>query len=108
MFITTTEKIEGYIVTEYLGLVSGEVINGINFVKDFAASITNILGGRSRNYEEELIDAKENAIKELQNRAEKIGANAIIGIKINYETFGSNNGMVMVSVLGTAVKIIKK
>lgn len=88
----------------YCGLVCGEVIAGVNFVKDFAAGLTNFFGGRSGSYEEELINAREQALQEMTQRAEQMGANAVVGIDIDYEVLG-NGGMLMVSASGTAVCI---
>lgn len=104
MIIATTNNIEGKKVKEYRGVVFGEVVNGVDFLKDFAAGITNILGGRSREYEKELIDARADAITEMIERAETIGANAILGVKIDYETLGQNSSnMLIVIASGTAV-----
>ena len=103
MIITTTPQIEDKKIIEYKGLVFGEVINGVDFVKDFAAGITNFFGGRSGSYEGELIDARQNAINEMKNRALKLGANAIVGVDIDYEVLGQSNNMLMVTASGTAV-----
>lgn len=105
MLLATTHKIEGYEIIDYKGLVFGEVVSGVDFVKDFAAGLTNFFGGRSSSYEDELITARENAIAEMKKRAEELGANAIIGIDVDYEVLGQNNGMLMVTVSGTAVVI---
>ena len=105
MILTTTPNIEGRTIIEYKGVVFGEVIAGVNFVKDFGASIRNIIGGRSGSYESELIEARSQALKELGERAGKMGADAVVGIDIDYEVLGSNNGMLMVSASGTAVKL---
>jgi len=106
MIITTTHSIEGKKVTEYKGVVFGEVITGINFVKDFAAGLTNIFGGRSGSYEGELIKAREDALKEMARRAEDLNANAVIGVDIDYEVLGTGGNMLMVTASGTAVKVI--
>ena len=103
MLISTTSSIEGKQIKEYRGIVFGEVINGVNFMRDFTAGITNIIGGRATEYEEELIDTRAEAINEMIKRAEKIGANAIIGVKVDYETIGQSGSMLMVVVSGTAV-----
>ena len=105
MLITTTSSIEGKNIKEYRGVVFGEVINGINFIKDFTAGITNFMGGRASEYEEELINSRADAINEMIKRAEKIGANAIIGVKIDYEPMGQDSYMLMVVASGTAVVI---
>lgn len=104
MIITTTPAFEGTPIKEYRGIVCGEVISGVNFVKDFAAGITNFFGGRSNSYEGELIDAREQAIGEMCARAEQMGANAVVGVDIDYEVLGQGN-MLMVSASGTAVVI---
>ena len=105
MVITTTPTVEGRQITEYHGVVFGEVITGINFVKDFFAGVRNIVGGRSGSYEEELNKARTNAMRELENRAQRLGANAVVGVDIDYEVLGSNNGMLMVTASGTAVTV---
>ncbi|HPU63261.1 MAG TPA: putative heavy metal-binding protein [Mobilitalea sp.] len=103
MIITTTPSIEGKHIDTYLGIVSGEVISGVDFIKDFAAGLSNFFGGRSGAYEEELIRARQQAIEEMTRRAAALGANAIVGVDIDYEILGSNNGMLMVTASGTAV-----
>lgn len=105
MVTTTTPSVEGKRIIEYKGIVFGEVISGVNFVKDIAASFTNFFGGRSESYEKELIQARENAIKEMESRAESIGANAVVGVDIDYEVLGADNGMLMVTASGTAVVV---
>ena len=103
MIITTTPSIEGKKIGSYRGIVSGEVIAGINFVKDFVAGLSNFFGGRSATYEEELINAREAAINEMQQRALALGANAIVGVDLDYEVLGTGNDMLMVTATGTAV-----
>jgi len=105
MILTTTPSVEGHIIKEYKGVVFGEVISGVNFLRDFAASIRNIVGGRSVSYEEELINAREQAMQEMSQRAARLGADAVVGIDIDYEVLGENNGMLMVTASGTAVKL---
>jgi uncharacterized protein YbjQ (UPF0145 family) len=105
MIITTTPSIEGYPIREYKGLVVGEVISGVNFLKDFAAGLTNFFGGRSQSYEGELVAAREAAIAEMQQRAAQMGANAVVGVDIDYEVLGETSNMLMVTVSGTAVVI---
>ncbi|MBQ6844685.1 MAG: putative heavy metal-binding protein [Agathobacter sp.] len=107
MLVTTTSMIEGMQIKEYKGLVFGEVISGVNLVKDFTAGLSNIFGGRSNTYEGELLNAREKALEEMQQRAEQMGANAIIGIDIDYEVLGADNGMLMVTASGTAVVVSK-
>lgn len=103
MIITTTPSVEGMRIVEYKGIVCGEVISGVNFIRDIAASFTNFLGGRSGSYEDELIQARQNALAEMQERASAMGANAIVGVDIDYEVLGTDNGMLMVTASGTAV-----
>ncbi len=103
MIVTTTNNIEGKKVVKYLGIVSGEAIIGANIVKDFFAGIRDIVGGRSGSYEEGLREAKEIALREMQEQALRIGANAILAVDLDYETLGSNGSMLMVSSSGTAV-----
>ncbi|MBQ6771922.1 MAG: putative heavy metal-binding protein [Bacteroidales bacterium] len=105
MILTTTPNIEGRTIIEYKGVVFGEVIAGVNFVKDFGASIRNIIGGRSGSYESELVEARTQSLKELEERARTMGADAVVGVDIDYEVLGTNNGMLMVSASGTAVKL---
>lgn len=105
MILTTTPTIEGRIIVEYKGVVFGEVIAGVDFLRDIAASIRNIVGGRSGSYEEELINAREQAMDEMRQRAQSMGADAVVGIDIDYEVLGSNNGMLMVTASGTAVRL---
>lgn len=105
MILTTTPTIEGRTIVEYRGVVFGEVIEGVNFLRDFAASIRNVVGGRSGSYEEELINARNNAMRELENRAYQLGADAVVGIDIDYEVLGANSNMLMVTASGTAVKL---
>ena len=105
MILTTTPTIEGRTIVEYRGVVFGEVISGVNFLRDFAASIRNVLGGRSGFYEEELIKARSQAMNEMADRAARLGADAVVGIDIDYEVLGENGGMLMVTASGTAVKL---
>lgn len=105
MLITTTPNIEGKKVVKYLGLVTGEAILGANIFKDLFAGIRDIVGGRSASYEKELKEAKDIAVQELVDNARLIGANAIIGVDLDYETLGQNGSMLMVSASGTAVII---
>jgi uncharacterized protein YbjQ (UPF0145 family) len=103
MLISTTSVLEGKRVRQYLGLVSGEAILGANIFRDFFAGIRDIVGGRSAAYEQELRRAKEIALKEMEQQAAALGANAVIGVDLDYETVGQTGGMLMVSVSGTAV-----
>ena len=105
MITTTTPSVEEKRVVDYKGIVFGEVVSGVNFVRDIAASFRNVFGGRSGSYEEELINARQNAIKEMEQRAEALGANAVVGVDIDYEVLGADNGMLMVTASGTAVVV---
>lgn len=93
-------------MVDYHGVVFGEVISGVNFIKDFFAGIRNIVGGRSGSYESELLKARDKAMQELEQRAAALGANAVIGIDVDYEVLGQDNGMLMVTASGTAVTIV--
>ena len=105
MIMTTTASVEGRQIQEYRGIVFGEVISGVNFIKDFAAGFTNFFGGRSQSYEDELTNARQTVLRELEERAAALGADAVVGIKMDYEVLGANNGMLMVTASGTAVKL---
>ena len=105
MIITTTPHVEGREVSEYMGIVFGEVIAGINFMKDLGAGLRNIFGGRSQGYEEELLNARTQALQEMEQRAAQMGAAAVIGVKMDYEVLGADNGMLMVTCSGTAVRL---
>ncbi|WP_314663826.1 heavy metal-binding domain-containing protein [Prevotella aurantiaca] len=105
MILTTTPNIEGYKILEYKGLVTGETIIGANFIKDLFAGIRDIVGGRSKSYEKVLQEGKETSIQEMMQRAQELGANAIVGIDIDYETIGQGGSMLMVVCSGTAVRI---
>lgn len=103
MLITTTHNIEGKHIAQYIGLVNGEAIIGANFVRDLFANITDVVGGRSGAYEQGLREAKSIAIKEMIEQAQRLGATAIIGVDLDYQTIGGNGSMLMVSANGTAV-----
>lgn len=103
MLVTTTNSIEGKKVIKYIGLVSGETIIGANIFKDLFASIRDVVGGRSGSYEQVLREAKDTAISEMQQYAAALGANAIIGVDLDYETVGSGGSMLLVAATGTAV-----
>ena len=105
MILTTTQSIEGRTIVEYQGIVFGEVISGVNFFKDFGAGIRNLIGGRSSSYEKELLDARRKALSELEERARLVGADAVVGIDIDYEVLGEGGGMLMVTASGTAVRL---
>ena len=102
MILTTTPTIEGKTIKEYKGIVTGETIIGANFVKDFFASIRDVVGGRSGSYEQVLREAKDIALKEMEQRASSLGANAVVGVDLDYETI---NNMLMVTASGTAVMV---
>ena len=104
MIVTTTPRVEGYKVVGYYGIVFGEVITGVNFLKDIGAGLRNVFGGRSQGYENELQAARESAQEELVERAEKLGADAVVGVDLDYEVLGQGD-MLMVSVTGTAVTL---
>ena len=105
MIVTTTPTVEGKRIVEYKGIVFGEVVSGVNFVKDIAASLSNFFGGRSGSYEDELITARQNSLREMEQRAAQMGANAVVGVDIDYEVLGADNGMLMVTASGTAVYV---
>ena len=105
MIISTTPSLEGKRITNYYGVVTGETIIGANLFRDLFAGIRDIVGGRASSYEKVLREAKDAALKEMSERAEAIGANAIVGVDLDYETVGSNSSMLMVTASGTAVKI---
>ena len=103
MLITTTPNIEGKRITRYYGIVSGETIVGANIFRDFFASIRDVIGGRSNSYEKVLREAKNSALREMEEQAMRMGANAVIGVDLDYETVGQNGSMLMVTASGTAV-----
>jgi len=103
MLVTTTPSVEGRRITRYCGVVCGEAILGANIFKDMFAGLRDIVGGRSGTYEKELQRAREIALKELEERASSMGANAVVGVDLDYEVMGRENGMLMVSASGTAV-----
>lgn len=103
MLVTTTSTLQDKTITEHLGLVSGEAIIGANVFRDFFAGIRDIVGGRSGAYERSLRDAKNIALQEMQEEAKKLGANAVIGVDLDYETVGKDSSMLMVTASGTAV-----
>ncbi|WP_025763636.1 heavy metal-binding domain-containing protein [Dyadobacter tibetensis] len=103
MLVTTTHHIEGKEIVQYIGLVNGEAIIGANFVKDIFAGIRDVVGGRSGAYEQSLREAKSIAIREMMEQAQRLGASAIVGVDLDFQTIGSNGSMLMVSANGTAV-----
>ena len=105
MILSTTPTIDGYTIREYRGVVAGETIIGANVFKDFFAGIRDIVGGRAGSYEKVLRDARDSSMQEMMQHAQAMGANAVVGIDIDYETIGANGSMLMVAVSGTAVVI---
>lgn len=105
MQVTTTPNIDGKRITRYCGVIAGEAILGANLFKDLFAGIRDLVGGRSATYERELQRAREIALQELEERAEALGANAVVGVDLDYEVLGQSNGMLMVSASGTAVVV---
>lgn len=103
MIVTTTPQVEGRKIVEYKGIVFGEVISGVDFIKDFAAGLSNFFGGRSGSYEGELIQARQEALNEMEKRGLDMGANGIVGVDIDYEVLGQGGNMLMVTASGTAV-----
>jgi uncharacterized protein YbjQ (UPF0145 family) len=105
MLVTTTNTLEGMRIVEYKGLVAGEAILGANIFRDMFASIRDIVGGRSASYERVMGDARKTAIAEMTDKARELGANAVIGVDLDYETLGANGSMLMVTAAGTAVRV---
>ncbi len=108
MQLTTTPTLEGYAIDAYCGVVTGETILGANIFRDLLAGLRDIVGGRAGAYEHELRRAREIAMQEMEQQALELGANAIVGIDIDYETVGKNGSMLMVSVSGTAVRVSRR
>ena len=105
MILTTTPSIEGRTITQYKGVVFGEVVAGVHFLRDFPPRIRNFVGGPSGSCEDELIRARTQAMNEMSERASQLGADAVVGIDIDYEVLGEGGGMLMVTASGTAVKL---
>ena len=105
MLITTTNTLDGQRVSRYLGIASGEAIMGANIMRDLFAAVRDVVGGRSAAYEQELRKAKDLALQEMADQARGLGANAVIGVDLDYETLGQNGGMLMVTASGTAVVV---
>ena len=103
MILTTTPSVEGKTITKYCGIITGEAILGANIFRDFFAGVRDIVGGRSGAYEKELGKARQIALEELETEATKVGANAVVGVDLDYEVVGQGGSMLMVSVSGTAV-----
>ena len=105
MIVTTTTSVEGRRIIEYHGIVFGEVITGVNMFRDLFAGVRDLVGGRSAGYEKELTQAREEALREMEQRAARMGADAIVGVDIDYEILGNENSMLMVTASGTAVTL---
>ncbi|MGR5178191.1 heavy metal-binding domain-containing protein [Vibrio parahaemolyticus] len=105
MIVTTTQTVEGKRIVAYKGVIAGEAILGANVFKDMFAGLRDIVGGRSGTYERELQHAREIALRELEQKAADVGANAVVGVDLDYEVLGTGNGMLMVSASGTAVVV---
>jgi uncharacterized protein YbjQ (UPF0145 family) len=107
MILSTTPNLEGHPIQQYLGIVTGEAILGANFLRDFLAGMRDIIGGRAGAYESTLRRAKDIALQEMADRASRLGANAVIGIDLDYEVLGKEEGMLLVTASGTAVLVAK-
>ncbi|MBM6998900.1 putative heavy metal-binding protein [bacterium] len=105
MILTTTPSVEGREIAEYRGIVFGEVVTGVDVLRDIGASLRNFFGGRSGGYEKELLAAREQALREMEQRAVERGADAVVGVDVDYEVLGAENGMLMVTTSGTAVRL---
>ncbi len=105
MILTTTTSIEGRAITQYLGVISGEAIVGVNVFRDMFAGIRDLIGGRAGGYQNALAEAREAAFDDLRRAAQTLGANAVVGIDVNYEVVGAKGSMLMVSINGTAVRL---
>lgn len=105
MLVTTTPSVEGKQIVRYLGVVTGETIIGANVFRDFLAGVRDFFGGRSGSYEAVLREAKDTALEEMARQAEALGANAVVGIDLDYETVGGSGSMLMVTCSGTAVRV---
>ena len=107
MLLSTTETLQGFEITDYLGLVHGEIVSGANILRDVMATVTDFVGGRSAAYEEELTNSRAAALREVSDRAQRLGADGVIGISVDFEVIGSRGAMVMVTATGTAVRLRK-
>jgi uncharacterized protein YbjQ (UPF0145 family) len=107
MMVSTTSSLEGFEITEYLGIVNGEAILGANIVRDVMGTVTDFVGGRAAAYEESLASAREIALQELGDAAQLLGADAVVGTSLDYETIGGRGSMIMVTAAGTAVRLKK-
>ena len=107
MLLSTTEELQGFVITDYLGLVHGEIVSGANILRDVMATVTDFVGGRSAAYEEELQHSRDAALQELTDRAQRLGADAVVGLDIDFEVIGARGAMMMVTAIGTAVRLRK-
>jgi len=107
MMLSTTEELQGFSITDYLGLVHGEVVSGANILRDVMATVTDFVGGRSAAYEEILQSSRDAVLQELSDRAQRLGADGVVGVSIDYEVIGARGAMVMVTAVGTAVRLRK-
>ena len=105
MLLSTTEELQGFEITDYLGLAHGEIVSGANILRDVMATVTDFVGGRSAAYEEELQNAREAALKELTDRAQRMGADGVVGLQLDFEVIGGRGAMLMVTAVGTAVRL---
>ena len=107
MLLSTTETLQGFEVADYLGLVHGEIVSGANILRDVMATVTDFVGGRSAAYEEELQNSRKNVLQEIQDRAQRLGADAIVALQLDFEVIGARGAMIMVTAVGTAVRLKK-
>ncbi len=107
MLLSTTEELQGFEITDYLGLLHGEVVSGANILRDMQATVTDFDGGRSAAYEEELKNSRQNALREASDPAQRLGADAVFGLSIDFEVIGNRGAMIMVTTTGTAVRLRK-
>jgi len=107
MLLSTTEELQGFEITDYLGLVHGEVVSGANILRDVMATITDFVGGRSAAYEDELGKSREAVLQDLSDRAQRLGADAVVGLEVDFEVIGGRGAMIMVTAVGTAVRLRK-
>lgn len=108
MLLSTTEGLEGFEVIDYLGIVSGETVSGANIIRDMMAAVTDFVGGRSAAYEETLQQARDSTLRELTDRARQMGADGVVGLSVDFEVIGGRGAMIMVTAIGTAVRLRKK
>ena len=107
MLLSTTDELQDFEITDYLGLAHGAVVSGANIMRDVMATVTDFVGGRSAAYEEELETSRESALRELSDQAQRLGADAVVGVSIDFEVIGGRGAMIMVTATGTAVRLRK-